>query len=597
MRFRSRLLLALAAVAAVPTVLLTLGVSRSVGDRLAAEYSRRVESLAVILNADIRRQGEEIESRLVRLRAVLEADNRFRQSAASGFTTERGYVLDYAEEAMGLTGLSMLQIQDETGRIVSSGHFRNDYDRIDPRLPAALARLGDRPALVRARIAEGSFLALARSAVVELGSHRLTLVGGITIDRSTLRRLARDGELGVSLLLPGEVLSSQPELEERLAGGLSPTNEVSLSLGSPGLVVAMLDLPFVPEEGALEETIDASLLVTHPLTGIAALRRGLRSWFFAVAAGTALLALLAAAWLSRVTSRPLARLAEKTAQVDLGRLDQDFETGRRDEIGSLSRTLGDMTERLRTSAVELREAERRATIGELARQVNHDIKNGLAPLRNGIRHLSEVGETSPGELPRVLGERRPMLESSLAYLEGLAANYARLSATPERVRCDVSRIATEAVAAAGARTEATVEPRLAGGVFVLADPLSLRRIFDNLLANAVDSLEGAAGAVTLSTHRSAGTEAGRFSREGGTPAVRVVVADTGRGMTEEESRRVFEDFYTTKTDGVGLGLSIVRRLVHDLQGAIRVESEPGRGTRFVIELPRATAGGDSEVPG
>ena len=65
----------------------------------------------------------------------------------------------------------------------------------------------------------------------------------------------------------------------------------------------------------------------------------------------------------------------------------------------------------------------------------------------------------------------------------------------------------------------------------------------------------------------------------------LTVADTGRGMSSEESGRIFTDFYTTKEGGTGLGLSIVRRLVMDLQGTIRVESGPGAGTRMVVELP------------
>jgi signal transduction histidine kinase len=65
----------------------------------------------------------------------------------------------------------------------------------------------------------------------------------------------------------------------------------------------------------------------------------------------------------------------------------------------------------------------------------------------------------------------------------------------------------------------------------------------------------------------------------------VTVADTGRGMTADETGRIFNDFYTTKEGGTGLGLSIVRRLVMDLNGTVGVESAPGLGTRITIEIP------------
>jgi signal transduction histidine kinase len=72
--------------------------------------------------------------------------------------------------------------------------------------------------------------------------------------------------------------------------------------------------------------------------------------------------------------------------------------------------------------------------------------------------------------------------------------------------------------------------------------------------------------------------------------VRITVADTGPGMTQSELDRAFDDFYTTKPGGTGLGLSIVRRLILDLNGTLRVETEPGAGTRVIIELPAAPAG-------
>jgi len=111
---------------------------------------------------------------------------------------------------------------------------------------------------------------------------------------------------------------------------------------------------------------------------------------------------------------------------------------------------------------------------------------------------------------------------------------------------------------------------------VRADALVLRRVIENLVGNALDSLEGRPGTVTVATERAGGL-------------VRLSVSDTGRGMTSAELERAFDDFYTTKPGGTGLGLSIVRRLVLDSNGALRVETEPGKGSRFIVELPGETA--------
>ena len=279
-------------------------------------------------------------------------------------------------------------------------------------------------------------------------------------------------------------------------------------------------------------------------------------------------------------SRPLADLAEKTAVLDLDRLDVHFDEGARapgDEVGRLSRLLGELTSRLRSSTARVREAERRATVGDLARQVNHDIKNGLIPLRNVMRHLSEVQRDDPAALAAVYAERRQTVDSSIAYLETLATSYARLSPPANRRQCDLNALIADVATAAQARERVEVETDLAGTLpTVLGDPIAFRRILENLVSNAVDSLESKPGRITIST---------ASMQRDGEPAVRLTVADSGRGMTTEETGKIFNDFYTTKEGGTGLGLSIVRRLVMDVQGAITVKSAPGQGTRIIIEIP------------
>ena len=211
--------------------------------------------------------------------------------------------------------------------------------------------------------------------------------------------------------------------------------------------------------------------------------------------------------------------------------------------------------------------EARIAIGDLARQVNHDVKNGLAPLRNVFRHLTQVARDTPAELPKVFAERQGTVESSINYLETLAANYAKLSPQSERKATDVNSVVRETIGASGVRT------KLAEGLPpVSADALVLRRVIENLVSNALDSFDGKAGTVTVTT-------------EGGKGAVRIAVSDTGRGMSKAELDRAFNDFYTTKAGGTGLGLSIVRRLVLDSNGSLDVESEPGKGSKFVVEIP------------
>jgi signal transduction histidine kinase len=566
MTFRNRILLATAPVVLIPLIVFGLGVRRAVRQRIAEQYRVRVAALVDLIGRDLERQGTVLATRLARLRAAAVADNRFRLAAVQRDSALRPYLLDYTGTAMRLAGLDMLQIQDDSGRIVSSGHFRNEFDRAEPALPMLLPTAPNGLALVDARTAEGPFTALARLDSLPLGDRRFTVVGGVAVDSGFLGRLARDSALTVSLIMPGDTLYSR----------MRDTTE------SSDEVVSELPIPFVdqsrPDSARL---VPARLVIAAPLTGLREIQRSVDFWFAAAVLATLLVTLVLAGWLASRVSLPLAELAGKTAEIDVDRFDVVFASDRNDEIGALERLLGEMTERLRSGAARLREAERKAATGELAQQVNHDMKNGLAPLRNVLRHLAQIARDRPAELPKVFAERRHTLASSLSYLESLAAHYAKLSPAAETQGCDVNAVTREAVQQVPAGS-AELTLQLADALpEARIDPLALRRILQNLVSNAVESLASQPGLVTVST-----APAGE---EGQPPTVRVVVEDTGKGMTEAELERAFQDFYSTKLGGTGLGLSIVRRLVTDASGRLRVETSPGAGSRFIVEVPAAGA--------
>lgn len=561
MTFRTRILIATAPVVLVPLLVFGLGVRRAVRQRLAATYQGRVAGLVDLMERDLARQGTLLGTRLAELRSAAAVDNRLRLAMVQRDSVQRAYALDYAGTAMRLAGLDMLQIQDDSGRIVSSGQFRNEFDRLEPGLPALLPTAPNGVALIRARTAEGPFVALARLDSLPLGDRRFTIVGGIAVDSGFLARLASDPAIGVTLVLPDDTLASR-------SGGAAQGDSA----------VSELPLPFVDETRPdSARLLQARLVVAAPLAELREVERSVDRWFGVAVLATLAVTLLLAGWLSSRISLPLAELAAKTTELDMDRLDVAFASDRTDEIGSLERLLGEMTERLRTGAVRLRDAERHAAMGELARQVNHDIKNGIAPLRNVLRHLAQVARDRPADLPRVFAERRQTLGSSLTYLETLAANYAKLSPPSDALRSDVNALVRE-VTGQLPLGAAELSLQLVDGLpHARIDPLALRRILENLVSNAVDSLDAQSGAVTVSTSRV--LEGDR------SPVARLIVEDTGKGMTEAELDRAFQDFYSTKPGGTGLGLSIVRRLVTDAGGRLRVETSPGAGSRFIVDLP------------
>jgi signal transduction histidine kinase len=551
MRFRVRVLLALVVLAVTPLIGIAIGVRHELERRLTADYDSRAAILAGGVRDRLSHESSTIAERLTSLRGAITDNNRLRLAIAQHDPSDRGYLLDYAGDAMRLAGLSMLQIEDSTGRIISSGHFRTEFDRLEPDLPTLLAAAPGGAAIVDARTAEGPLRVIARVDSLRVGGHRVTLVGGTEVDAHFLRSLAPDSEFTVSLATDSSA---------------GPGNASDLSfpfIGGPGSA-----------DSGRRTLSQARLVIAHSTADLVAVRQAVDQWLVAAVAFAILMALIAAAWLASQVSRPLSRLADLTTKVDFDRLDVAFATDRSDEVGDLSRLLDTMTRRLRASATRVREAEHRATVGDFARQVNHDVKNGLVPIRHVLRHLAQVEREDPAHLASVFAERRETLDASVEYLDALARNYARLSRPIVRERCDLNALVQIVAASASADDRMSVRLELDSRAPVVStDSLVVRRILDNLVSNALDAAGPCGGSVTIATG------VGSTARS---TAARVVVSDTGPGMTEAQLARAFDDFHTTKPTGTGLGLSIVRRLATDIGATLRVDTAPNRGTTVEV---------------
>jgi signal transduction histidine kinase len=548
--FRAQVALALALGAIIPVGVLGLGLRREMTVRLEEQTARRITALAEVLGADVAAQAADVRARLRTLAASLASDTRFRL-AVRGEGADRRWLLDWAGEAMAVSGLAALRLEDDSGQILSSGHFRNEFGRRDPGPSAAIAAAPDRAALIRFRTPDADLLALASADSFPVGGRRYRLIGGVAFDVARAAALVPREEMAVALV-------------------------VGAAADRPDTATVAMAVPF--HDGVAGDGRVARLVVTPNPEPFVALRRSVDRRLAAAAGLTLLLIALLTLVLAARVSRPLAELADKTSRVDLDRLDVDFSSDRADEIGALGNLLAGMTARLRASTVRLLEAERRAVTGDLARQINHDVKNGLAPIRHVLRHLTETAARAPDRLPTVFAERRSTLESSLTYLEELARTYARLAPAPDPRASDLGallRDVARAMETEGVELIVRIPEALPP---VRADGVVLRRIVENLARNAVEALDGRPGRVTLASEP---------VPDGPEPRVRLAVSDTGRGMTQAELDRAFTDFHTTKPAGTGLGLSVVRRLVGDVGGRLRVETAPGSGSTFTVEIPSA----------
>jgi signal transduction histidine kinase len=233
-------------------------------------------------------------------------------------------------------------------------------------------------------------------------------------------------------------------------------------------------------------------------------------------------------------------------------------------------------ERLRSGAL--------AALGRMATQVAHEVKNPLAGLRLYARHLEQrLGRTGDAEGAALAAK----VSSTVDHLAAVVSEITAFGRPPELQRGDVDlhALLDECATFARARSETpdvTVERRYDRACPVLRlDPREMRKAFLNLLLNAVESLAPGGRVIIATQHDAAARE------------VTVTIEDTGAGMSEETLARIFDLFYSTKPQGTGLGMAIVRSVIDLHGGALALTSAPGRGTRATVRLPVEAPGRDA----
>ncbi|MBA3240153.1 MAG: hypothetical protein H0T60_02915 [Acidobacteria bacterium] len=248
-------------------------------------------------------------------------------------------------------------------------------------------------------------------------------------------------------------------------------------------------------------------------------------------------------------------------------------------------TLVDVTEAAE-SEQELRRQESLAAVGHAAAQLAHEIKNPLGSIRLGVAMLRDMARDRESVTTIDLVERGIEHLSKLT-LDVTQFSRLKMLTTVEVELHELLGESLDLVADKLQEKQTPVEKHYAAEpVRAVWDEDQLRQVFVNLLANAVDA-SPAGSPVIIETALTEVRADTRHHGEGGrkVPGVRIRIADRGAGMDERTRARIFEPFFTTKKRGTGLGLAIAKQIVEQHGGAIRVESEPGAGTSFIVELP------------
>jgi signal transduction histidine kinase len=302
--------------------------------------------------------------------------------------------------------------------------------------------------------------------------------------------------------------------------------------------------------------------------------------FILITAGPLFLLMIAYFSLNKITSSVDA-LVEATRKIEQGDLRYRVKEKLPDEFELLATAFNEMATSLRDQYLHMQQAERLAVVGELAAGLAHEVKNPLAGIKVSIEVLANeltLEQEDKEVFLRIINEIH-RIESLLKSL----LSYAR-PPEPEPVALDLHQLLDTTIKSASyslinpANTSKLIKeieivkdfsPQLPQ---VVADHAQMQQVFLNLMLNAIDAIP-AKGAITVTTKQESNT------------AVRIIIADSGKGMSQENLSKIFNPFFTTKPKGTGLGLAICKRLIELHNGTIHVSSTPGEGTTFSITLP------------
>jgi two-component system, NtrC family, nitrogen regulation sensor histidine kinase NtrY len=278
--------------------------------------------------------------------------------------------------------------------------------------------------------------------------------------------------------------------------------------------------------------------------------------------------------------RPLGLLSQKLQGTNLGRRNEPIQWDSSDEIGEIIQAYNEMLKKLESSEEKLARSEREMAWQEMARQVAHEIKNPLTPMRLSVQHLVRTwsGDKPANEKLNNLFEK--VTRTILVQIESLvniANSFSQFANMPEPQRTTfvLQNVVQEVYDLYANDEEVQFELDMPQDEFsVHSDRDQLSRVLNNLIKNGKQAIEQEKGKIAVS-----------MKVEGN--LAKIIIEDNGKGIPEEIGDRIFEPRFSTKSSGMGLGLAIVKKIVEGAGGRIYFESEVGKGTRFFVELPRA----------
>jgi two-component system nitrogen regulation sensor histidine kinase NtrY len=598
MTFRRKLLLVftLTVVLSVGAVAwLVQAVTRNAFEKTESE---RTAALVAQFQREFDRRGDDVARRV---QAIAVSDPVVRMaSALSGTPADSAEYFDVARSTAESHQLDFLELVDGRGVIISSaqspakfGYPESGFDN--------LAGLNQQGAFLKLEeLQDSSALGLFAVRATRAGDHPVYVIGGRPLDKTFLAALELSPDMRALLYQNrGDRFSADqlldPDSSKTLNGGNRPAEKFEPLIDA----VRRYDREMTAVVNWSSDQADEEVFHAIPLRGVekdrpllaillvgnsrrqyVELKRRIRDAALLAGGGGVVLAILLSSWAAARVTRPVERLAQAAQDVASGNWNTSVEVQGHDEVAQLAESFNRMTSELLAQRERLVQTERVAAWRELARRLAHELKNPLFPLQLTVENLIRARALSPEQFDDVFGESSKTLLAEISNLKGIIERFSEFSKMPQpQLRpVQVNEIVTAVYQLFQAQLQAPGRAAITCTLHldehlepISADADLLHRVLSNLVLNAMDAMPNG-GALTLRTRNDGGN-------------VVIEVADTGTGLTREECERIFTPYYTSKQHGTGLGLAIVQSVVSDHGGRISVQSEPERGTTFVIELP------------
>ncbi len=350
---------------------------------------------------------------------------------------------------------------------------------------------------------------------------------------------------------------SQLLLQEELEGTEYLSAYVPLFDGK-NAVIAYLNVPYFAKNEQLNKQISTVLVNVVNI-------------YFLLLLGGILIAL----FISKRISKPLLLIQQRFAETGLGIENELITYTRDDEIGSLVKQYNKMVLELEESASRLAATEREGAWREMAKQVAHEIKNPLTPMKLSIQHLQRAYERGGDNLDELFKRTSKLLIDQIDSLSRMASEFSSFAKMPEGNYeiFDLSEALQQTVDLFTRDQKVEIHSRIQDEAWVHADPEQIKRAFNNLIKNAIQSIpEDVRGKIEISLHN--------LEHQ-----VVVKVKDNGKGISPDLGKKIFEPNFSTKTSGMGMGLAISKKIVETAKGSLDYETELGIGTVFILRLP------------